>query len=307
MIVALVTKMFLLGSIMGLGYYLDRSGKISRQGLQALSTLVIHFLLPSLTFATLIENFSREMLHKAGPLPLLGFVTFAVGMVLGLATVRLVPMSSDARKTTIFLASVNNYGYLPLPLVYMLYGQSGAALLFFQNLGCHLFFWTVGIWGLTGGAFSTKAFRNILNNNFYALWGGLVLVLLGWQKYIPSVLVDLARLLGLGAIPLVMVVIGSTLSEIGLGKGLPWKLLTLLSVVRLVIVPALMAGIIFVIPLPRTYQMICLLVALMPCASSAPIFVKEYGGDKELAAQAVLVTTLASLVTIPLGLAFFHP
>lgn len=308
MILSLLAKMLILAGVTGLGYYLDRAGKISRDGLQALSTLVIHYLLPCLAFSTLVDHFSRDMLSRAGWMPVLGFITFAIGMLVGLATVGLLKMHSPvARRTYVFLAAINNYGYLPLPLVYLLYGEAGAALLFFHNLGCHLFFWTLGIGTLTAGEFNLKAFRNIFNNNLYALAAGFAISVLGWQQYVPDMVMELTRLLGLGAIPLVMVVIGSTMAEIELRKGFPWKPMALISVARLLLAPALFIALLFLFPIPRDYRNICILVALMPCASSAPLFVKEYGGDKAFAAQAVLVTTVVSLLTIPLGMAFFLP
>ncbi len=305
MIVPLIGKILILSSVMGLGYYLDRAGRISRDGLQALSGLVIHYLLPCLAFSALIDNFSRDMLSRAGILPLLGFVSFVIGLLVGWVSVQGLHLAPSAKKTYVFLASVSNYGFLPLPLVYLLYGDAGVALLFFQNLGCHLFFWTFGIWGLSGWEFSLRSFRNILNSNFFALMAGLIIAVAGWQKFVPSIVMDLARMLGLGAIPLILIVIGSTLAEIRIGRNMPWKALSMVTLVRLIVAPALFIGVLYLFDIPQAYRILCILVALMPCASSTPIFVAEYGGDRMFAAQAVLVTMLASLVTIPLGLAWF--
>ncbi len=299
--------MLLLAGVMGLGYYLDRAGKISRDGLQALSALVIRYLLPCLAFSSLVDHFPRALIATAGLLPLIGFLTFLLGMLLGLATRIFLPRDEALRNTYVFLSAVNNYGYLPLPLVYLLYGDTGVALLFFHNLGCHFFFYTIGIWLLTGGGFHWKSLKPMVNANFIALLTGLFIALIGWRQYVPATLMEMLRMLGLGAIPLILLVIGSALAEIHPRKGFPWPALGVLTFLRLMLVPAILAPLILLLPMPKSYQMLCIIVALMPCASSTPLFVKEFGGDKAFAAQAVLVTTFASLLTIPLGLAIFLP
>jgi malate permease and related proteins len=305
MIFQLLGKMLILGFAVGLGYYLDRAGKISRQGLQSLSSLVIHYLLPCLAFSALVDHFSLEMLRKAGAMPLIGFLTFTVGMGVGLLTVRWLGLSPAASKTYVFLSSVSNYGYVPLPLVYMLYGDVGAALLFFHNLGGHLFLWTLGVGTLGEGGVSWRRFRGIFNNNLYALLLGIGVSTLGWAQFVPNFVLDFTWLLGMGAVPLVMIVIGSTLAELDSGKVFPAKTMAVMSMVRLLVVPILVISIILLFDMPKSYQVICILVALMPCASSAPLFVQEFGGDKTFAAQAVFVTTLASLITIPIGMSLF--
>ena len=47
---------------------------------------------------------------------------------------------------------------------------------------------------------------------------------------------------------------------------------------------------------------VCIVVALMPAASSSVLIAKRYGGCPDFTGQAILVTTLLSLLTIPLWL-----
>ena len=56
----------------------------------------------------------------------------------------------------------------------------------------------------------------------------------------------------------------------------------------------------FGVPLPEPATMVAVLVAGMPVAVSCGILTEKYQQDSALAAEAVLVTTLASVVTVPL-------
>ena len=59
------------------------------------------------------------------------------------------------------------------------------------------------------------------------------------------------------------------------------------------------------IPLPEIARNIAVVLAVMPASCGSVLIVREYGGDAEFAGQIVLATTLFSLVTMPLLLAFF--
>jgi predicted permease len=54
--------------------------------------------------------------------------------------------------------------------------------------------------------------------------------------------------------------------------------------------------------LPTDVYAIAVIIALMPLAASSVIYTRIFGGEPDYAASSSLVTTIASIVTIPLAL-----
>lgn len=306
MLYNILSRIVIIFSLIGVGFVLDKRRVVSREALQSLSTVVINIMMPALIFSSVVTQFSREAILSGYVLPLLGVLTFAAGAVIGWVLVLILRGKDRERNNTIvYLLTINNYGYLTLPLAYMLFGENGVALLFLQNLGCHFVLWTFGVWLLSGGGFSLKSLKPLFNVPFISLAVSLCIPLIGLQRFVPALVVEICDTLGRGAIPLVMLVIGSTLAEIEFRRGLFQKDVVLITLCRLVVVPLILIGIFTVLPLTDIYRNIAIIVAVMPAASVTPLFTRQFGGDTLFAAKVVFVTTLASAATIPVFLMFF--
>ncbi|MDP8262863.1 MAG: AEC family transporter [Candidatus Ancaeobacter aquaticus] len=302
-----LSKIFIVFLLIAVGFVLDKKKFVSREALQSLSRVVIYIMLPALIFSAIITQFNREAILSGYILPLLGVMTFLSGGLLGWILVRFFKENDPVKKNTvIFLMLINNYGFITLPLVYMLFGESGVALLFLHNLGCEIVFWTVGMWLLKGGKFSPKTLKSLVNPPFISLMLSIGIVLLNAQSFVPAFLLEACDTLGKGVIPLIMLVIGSTLAEIEFRDGALFdKKLIWIIVSRIVVVPIFVIIILLYLPIPEMYRNIAIIVAVMPSASSTPLFMKQFGGDTIFAAKAVFFTTLLSAITIPILLTIF--
>ncbi|MFC2149442.1 AEC family transporter [Candidatus Auribacterota bacterium] len=307
MFTQVISKIFIMILLVSAGYVLDKKRFVSREALQSLSRIVIYVMLPALIFSSIITQFDRGTILSGWILPFLGAMTFLIGSLVGWLNVLILREKKGVRRNTvIYLLTINNYGFVSIPLVYMLFGEGAVALLFLHNLGCEIVFWTLGIWLLKGDGFSVKSFRSLANPPFTVLVASILIVLFGVKYLIPGFVVEACDILGKGLIPLIMLVIGSILAEIRFNDGgLFDKTLIFVMVCRLLIVPLIVVGILFIIPLPVLYRNIAVIVAVMPSASSSPLFTKQFGGDTPLAAKAVFFTTIFSVVTVPVFLAIF--
>jgi predicted permease len=99
-----------------------------------------------------------------------------------------------------------------------------------------------------------------------------------------------------------LVLIGASLAHRGILK-LSWPVLYT-SIVRLIILPVMIIPLLRWLPLPEDVCSIAVIVALMPSAVSSVIMTRRYGGNPDYAASTALVTTLCSIVTVPLAVWF---
>ncbi|HZD44140.1 MAG TPA: AEC family transporter, partial [Methanomicrobiales archaeon] len=117
---------------------------------------------------------------------------------------------------------------------------------------------------------------------------------------IPSPVLDFLDLLGSVTTPLAMIVIGIILAGFPLREMfLGWKVY-LVSGIRLLIIPLLLWLVLdFVFPNSLVNSVVIILAA-MPVATNCAILAGEYEANPYLASKVIFISTLGSVVTIPI-------
>jgi predicted permease len=300
MTLAIIFAILEIFGVFCVGWMARHFGYIREQELDRWSRFAVDVLLPALVFHSITENFEADRFGELWVLPLAGFGMIAFGAVAGfLFRLRVKNHSPDLVKTFHHLCAVNNYGFLPIIIVQNLWGETALSWLFFLNLGSNIGYWTIGV-GLLGQSDIRKAVHHIITPSLMALFLALFLSLTGWNVHVPDVLTRIFGSVGAAAVPCVLILVGAGMYPF---PSLRYKgVVAYLTVVRLLVLPALMVAGLKHLSLPRDVQNIAIVVALMPAAMSSTVLTRRYGGDPDFAAGAAVVTTIVSLVTIPIGL-----
>ncbi len=287
-----------------LGFALGRSGMLGRAFSGEGSRLVIYVFTPSLILHSFITRFRPEDLLVYLRLPVVGMLTVLAGYGVSRLVARAMRWDADKAKTFVFMNTVTNYSFLPITIVFLLLGDAGLLLLFIHNIGCSLVHWTLGIRELSGPSGNGRSrWRDLLTPGVSAI--GLGMALACCNAWIPESVVSALQLVGQATIPIALLVVGGMIAQTHVAVREDLPAVGLLVALRLVGVPLLAVGIISLFGLPDLARRVAVIVALMPTASTAPVFVKQYGGCVPLAAKGFLATTLASILTVPLLYALF--
>jgi predicted permease len=106
-----------------------------------------------------------------------------------------------------------------------------------------------------------------------------------------------ADMVGRAAVPCILILIGASLYPF---PGIHGKRdLAYLVFVRLFLLPLLFVSVLWMLPVAQDVRNIALVVALMPASVSSTILTRRYGGDPDFAARSAVVTTIASILTVP--------
>jgi len=136
--------------------------------------------------------------------------------VAGLAAGLLRGSRSAERRAFTFTTGLQNFGYFPIPLIAALFPgeaqRETLGVLFVYNTGVEMAIWTVGIVTLTG-SWDRRALKRLLNPPLIALLTALALNGAGVSPHLPGWVMTTIDFLGRCAIPLGILVIGSTLYE----------------------------------------------------------------------------------------------
>jgi predicted permease len=237
-----------------------------------------------------------------------GALSFAAAPAFGLR-------EPTTRRTFALACSIQNYGYLPIPVMSVLFpGGDWMGVLFVYSLGVELVLWTAGVWLMQPSAHG--AFRNMLNPVVLSIVAGLLLNLVNWTTFASpahpaswalSTVQRTTAMLGDCAVPIGLLLVGATLGDLLSRPGWlgDFRAATAGIIMRLAILPLTMIGTMLLLHKASTdFRHVIAIQAAMPAAVFPMIIARRYGGHEATALRVIVATTLLSLVTIPFAVRF---
>jgi predicted permease len=241
--------------------------------------------------------------------PLLGVATAVFG--LGIAYLltclgrSVTGLTTPVEKRTFrFAAGTFNYGYIPIPLVSLLFPKDGTlGVLMVYMVGVDLTFWTLGVLVLTGGV-GGAWWRKLLNPPSLATVAGVTLNLTGLARLVPGFLSDAITMVGAAAIPLGIILVGAMTAD-HLGEA-QWRQgtapLASACLLRALIAPAALVALAWLLPLSIELKRVLVVEAAMPAAMFSIVVTRYYRGNGGLAVRIVVATSIVALLAVPLWL-----
>lgn len=275
------------------------AGRWINLDVRALSRVTIYIFSPFLVFHSLVQS---DIQHsEIGGMTAMLVLSTIVIFIIGWGLTKL--FNFDRKLAGVFLLSVllTNNGNMGIPTAEFAFGTGGmqrAALYFALSMFIANSF---GIYLPSRGELSVMdSIRNVLKVPLiYATILGLAFNFLGIKLPLP--IARMTELLGQGAVPGMLVVLGLQLSHMRLKVNLGPLLLA--SSVRLLIAPVvgfLLAGLIGISGLARQ---VSIMQVGMPTALMASVFAAEFGNDAEFVTAVTLFTTVFSLISLSIVLA----
>lgn len=190
-----------------------------------------------------------------------------------------------------------NTGNLGLPIALFAFGEVGLgyAVVVFALMGIYSF--TFGIWLVSGGGSPLKVIKEPMVGA--TLLGGLFMWQ-GWQT--PIWLTNTLDLVGQMAIPLMLITLGVALARL---TPTSFARALVLGIIKFVLCAGIAYGIGVYFALSPIALAVLVLQVSTPVAVTSYLLAEKYGADAGEVASLVVVSTLLSVVTIPITLAFF--
>ncbi|MBP3655242.1 MAG: AEC family transporter [Clostridia bacterium] len=278
------------------GFILTRTGTITKQGKKSLSDLLINFILPCNIICSFQMDMSTQLLASCG----LMLVVASAGQLLFLLLSRvLFRRGSAGQLACLRYATVcSNAGFLGLPIIGGVFDAMGTLLTSVALIPQRVVMWSAGLSQFTKTDGRSVARKLITHPCIIAVFIGFVLLLCG-NPVLPAFLQKALSSASGTTTCLSMMVIGSILAG---AEHINWRDRTLwwFTLCRLVLIPLLVYAIMLPFPFDRTLRGVMVLIAGMPAGSTTAILAARYDGDAPFASCIVFITTLLSLITLPL-------
>ena len=302
-ILILLTQTTVLLLMMLTGYAAFKVAWMDVPGWKTLNKLLLNILNPCLLLSivtSLQETFDRSIVLQNLLLSIL-YQAFFIGMPVLYARVRRL----NGRKEELhkLLLTFSNNGFMGLPLIRALYGDSYAFFLLFYLVEFNLISYTYGVYLATPGGRGKFEPSGLLNVGTVSAAAAILVYLLGIPIAAP--VNSFFSSVGNAVVPLSMIVIGGSLAQQDLKKVFGDKESYILTAVKLLLFPAAVAVIAAFLPFERKLTGVFMLCASMPIAGMSGMFAEVYGGDGKDCNGTIAMTTIFSAFTIPVMFGFY--
>ena len=293
----LVKQMIIFFLLMLIGYGMGKRGIIDEKVSKSFSWLIVNVANPALILSGSIGT----VMERMELLRILALAT-VLFLVLILVAELLIPFfhleQKDAGVYKVLLI-FSNMGFMGFPIISALYGQQALLYAAVFLLPFNLLIYSYGNYRISGKKMKLKeAVGKILNIGLLA--GVLSLVLAIGQIQIPTIMEQLINMLSGLTAPLCMIVIGASFVKVNFRDLFYNAKLIFFSLIKLLIIPLLGMVIIRMFVDDAVLQGICYIVLACPCGSMGAMLAEQNGGNYITASEGVAVTTLFSVVTMPL-------
>ena len=277
--------------------------KLLKLDIKSISTMSLYLMLPFLTFDTFYSNeLNIEYFYMFLFTCLLALIMITLTVLFGFFIKADKTQMSAMLLGTIFPNS-GNYG---APVAMFAFGAIGFqyAVIF---MVIHAFLMnTIGIFIASYGSEKTTSIKDSLMRVIkmpvlYGFLFGVLFQLLHIE--LPSTIQDGISLVGSASIPTVMLILGMQLAEIKPQK-FELKYVNTVTIFRMLISPLLAVVLVNFMPVNDMIKNVYILLAAMPIAANTTLLAVQFNVKPDLTSFTTLVTTLLSLVTIPLTLLF---
>ncbi len=285
------------------GFLLHRCGKTRTEHLSTISAILLYICGPcmflnALTAMDSSAELSLRMLLFLG-------ISFAAELILMLVLYALVGKKrrGEFRWRMLSLAAVSgNTGFFGLPIVQALFPgvpeASAYSCMFCVSL--NILAWTVGVFTLTGEKKYISFRAAFLNPTVLSVLAGFLLYLAGAKNWLPELVQGGIRTVGAMSTPLCLFILGIRLAEMDLKKLFTQPFVYGITAAKLLLFPLFCFALVYFLPVPPVFRASMLILGAAPCASVILNLAEMHHRGQELAANCALLSTLLSVLTIPL-------
>jgi malate permease and related proteins len=302
-----VVQTLILFMLMAIGFIAGKTRILDEAGGKGISRLLVNFILPALIIASMQRPFTPELRDLAFKMLGVSFLGYAIAFPLAWLLVRAMGTRGAEQGAHGFGALFSNCAFMGFPVVEAILGKDAIFAASVANIPFQLLAFSVGpfILAKTAGSSAKLGISSFVTPAAIASVLGMALFI--WGVRLPSPLGRTVTLLGDTTTPMSMLLIGSIISRMSFRAALGSFRLYATSLYRLALFPLGLFALLHALGFRGLLLSLPVILAAMPVAANSAILAEAYGGDAKTASSLVFVSTLLSLLTIPVLATFPFP
>ena len=266
-------------------------GKYKKINTKPFIDLIVYISGPALLFSSIANS----------DIDLTDFLTISLSAIaiisISFLLVFIILKITSSKKVGLYLPmSIGNTGYLGYPVALFAFGIAGLSRAVVFDMMASLFLYSLGIYIIHHKNEIKEIFKVPL---IYAVVIGLIFNILKIKT--PEIIFKPIEMIGLITIPLALLILGYQLTQIKISSAKTAVLASLFKIIGGFIIALIIIKIFSITGLVKN---IIILQAAMPSAVMSMILCHKYKRDANLVSSVIFISTLLSIITIPLILWF---
>ena len=285
------------------GFFMCKIKKIKPDHLSSVSVILLYICGFGLYVNALSYlDPSPELFAKMGLFLLIALAGETVLMLLILLVLGREKRKEFALRMLSIATVMGNVGFFGMPVVRALFPDAPEAAVYSSmfNAALNILAWTVGVFTLTGEKKHISLKAALVNPSMLAVFTGIILCLLRAKNWIPDILRTGFSSVGAMSTPLCMIILGVRLAAMDFKTLFTTRLAWLISAGKLIVFPLFCYLLVLPLPLDPVFKGSVVILAGTPCASILLNLAEIHHNGQELAANCALLSTILSILTIPL-------
>lgn len=291
----MLNMQFMMFLLVAIGFFIRKRGIVNTEGRMNMIDLCLNLTLPFNVLYSFMREWDWNLFKACGIILLLSVGFNAISVFF--STILYKKKEEQQQKPLKYGTIISNSGFLGNPMVEGIYGSDGLLYAALFMLPVRIVMWTVGIAVFLKGK-NDKLWKNVLTHPcIAAIYVGVIIMVCGIQfpAFVEKTITGISNC----NTPLSMMLVGMMLAEVK-PKGLIDKTMVFYTAVRLLIIPAVVFGITALLPIDSMLRGITVIMAGMPAPITTALLSAKYGGDEKYATGMIFLSTIGSLITLPL-------
>ena len=264
-----------------------------------LSNIIIDITCPALILSSTMGG---TLPDRRLILPLLGisFLTYLLLTAVAWFLPRFITRRIEDRGPVGFALMFGNVGFIGYPIVDAIFGHQAVFYAAILNVVNTLSVFTIGVM-LVNGEKQRLAFQPkvLVSSPMMAAYLAILIVALGVDN-IPDIISQPITMIGNITVPGALLIIGSSMSRLSWHTMLGSRVVYSTTFFRLLVLPLFLYAIFRILGFDTLVVNINTLIIAMPVATYGTILCLRYGRDTTLITEITFISTLLSVVTIPI-------
>lgn len=291
----IVHQLILLFGLIITGYIINKLGIMDGQANAKFSKLLVNVSIP----ATIIHSAASQTMEGGDLVKMVFIISIAYYIIIPFVSMFFAKILHQ-KPTYQLMLTYSNLGFMGIPIISSIYGDSAVfyVTIFMMIFNVSIFSQGIFILSKEGDSGKGMNLKNLMNPG--VLCAVLALIIFVFQIPVQSDIDNLLKSIGSITTPLAMIVIGSSLAEIPLKSVFLDKSMYLFAVLKLLVYPCLLLIPLKILGVDSMVIGLCVILSSLPTAGNVSMVCSEYGGDLELISKGICISTLLSVLAIPL-------
>ncbi len=286
--------------LIAIGFLCGKKEILTNSSSKHMTDIVLYVVTPCVMISAFQRKFTFDLLANILIAVLCAAVIFSASILL---TRLIFHDKNESRKKVLGFATIfSNCGFMSLPLQKAILGDDGW---FYGSIFVavfNVFLWTYGLVMMSGDKKQLSIKKLVFNPGIMGVI--IALVLFVFKIDLPQIISQPVDYLAALNTPLPMLIIGFYLSQADFKRAFTDAKAYLSMGLRLIAIPLVAALVMWMFKVDSTILIAFVIACSAPTAATTTMFSAKYGHDVELSVSLVAATTVLSIVTMPLVVAF---